>query len=462
MTNVREIVLNVLMEYDRDGKKKPSLLKDALEKYDYLDTRDKAFIKRLVEGCLERQQQIDYIIDQFSKTPTPKMQPMIRNLIRMGTYQIMFMDFVPDSAACNEAVKLAEKHKLTGLKGFVNGVLRNISRNKEKIVYPDRSIDGGSEYLATFYSMPKWLCKMWVSDYGLEKTEKMLKFFLDPRPTTIRCNLQKLGDDKAIDKYAKELEDAGAVVKKNKILNYALDLEKTDNIKFLPGYDDGFFAVQDVSSMLVAEVAGVTKGLTIVDVCAAPGGKSLHAAEKTGRDGRVISRDVSDRKCELILENAERLSVSNIEVRQNDARIHDGNLGDMADVLYLDVPCSGLGIIGRKSDIKLNVTKKGIEELNSLQWEIVKASWDYVKKGGTLIYSTCTVNKAENQDMIKKICQNLPFEMMGFEDNLPDIMKKDENGAESEICKTAKKGYIQLLPGEYGTDGFFIAKLRRI
>ena len=160
MVNIREIVLNILMEYDKDGGRKTTLLKDALEKYDYLETRDKAFIKRVVEGCLERNIQIDYVIDSFSKTEVKKMQPLIRSLIRMGTYQIMFMDNIPDSAACNEAVKLAQKHKFAGLKGFVNGVLRNISRNKENISYPDKNENWGVDYLSVVYSQPSWLCKM--------------------------------------------------------------------------------------------------------------------------------------------------------------------------------------------------------------------------------------------------------------------------------------------------------------
>ncbi len=455
MANIREIVLSILMEYDRDGLRKPSLLKDSLEKYDYLETRDKAFIKRTVDGCLERQIQIDYIINQFSKTRTDKMQPLIRSLMRMGTYQIMFMDSVPDSAACNESVKLAAKHKFTGLKGFVNGVLRNISRNKDNIVYPDIKVDNGCEYLSVYYSTPKWLCKMWVSEYGFDKTRNMLEFFLQPRPTTIRLAAED-------DKFIKELSDSGVIVKKNNILPYALELEKTDNIKFLPGYDEGKFTVQDVSSMLVAEIADIKEGQTVVDVCAAPGGKTLHAALKTGPKGRIISRDVSDRKCEIILENAERLGLSNIEVEANDARIHDGNLEDMGDVLYLDVPCSGLGIIGRKNDIKLNISRKGIDELIKLQWEIVKSSFDYVKENGILIYSTCTVNKAENQDMVKRICEEFGFERVDFGGLLPEVMKKNSDGEESDLLKTAHNGYIQLLPGEYGTDGFFISKLRRI
>ena len=296
MVNIREIVLNILMEYDKDGGRKTTLLKDALEKYDYLETRDKAFIKRVVEGCLERNIQIDYVIDSFSKTEVKKMQPLIRSLIRMGTYQIMFMDNIPDSAACNEAVKLAQKHKFAGLKGFVNGVLRNISRNKEKISYPDKNENGGVDYLSVVYSQPSWLCKMWLTEYGFERTEGMLKFFLEPRPTVIRCTACKADTDNGLSdteaakaaalKLKKELEEAGVVVKENPILPYALELEKTDNIRYLPGYAEGRFAVQDVSSMLVTEIAGILKGHTVIDVCAAPGGKKKYARGAESRRRR--------------------------------------------------------------------------------------------------------------------------------------------------------------------------------
>ena len=469
MVNIREIVLNILMEYDKDGGRKTTLLKDALEKYDYLETRDKAFIKRVVEGCLERNIQIDYVIDSFSKTEVKKMQPLIRSLIRMGTYQIMFMDSIPDSAACNEAVKLAQKHKFAGLKGFVNGVLRNISRNKENISYPDKTENGGAEYLSVLYSVPVWLCKMWLTEYGFERTEGMLKFFLEPRPTAIRCTVDhrdgvsgpsdmEIATENA-NKLKKELEDAGVVVKENPILPYALELEKTDNIKYLPGYAEGRFAVQDVSSMLVTEIAGILKGHTVIDVCAAPGGKSMHAAQKVGADGKVFSRDVSVSKKELIAENAARLGLDNITIEVVDAKIHDDNMKRNADYLYLDVPCSGLGIIGRKSDIKQNIKKDKLTELTKLQWDIVKSCWDYVKVGGTLMYSTCTINKAENEQMITKICNELPFEPVDITDVLPKYILENDK---YNIKDTAKKGYIQLLPGEFGTDGFFIAKLKRV
>ena len=464
MVNTREIILNIIMEYDRDGVTKPSLLKDVLDKYDYLETRDKAFIKRVVEGCIERQIQIDYVLNSFSKTKVDKMQHFIRNLLRMSTYQILFMDSVPDSAACNEAVKLAQRHKFTGLKGFVNGVLRNIARNKDKLQYPDKAEDGGIKYLSVVYSMPEWICDMWLDRYGFETTEKILQFFLEPRPTVVRLNTAKLlGGEQtdlaaAVDSFAKELESSGVVVRKSPILPYALELEKTDNIRFLPGFDEGKFFVQDVSSMLVTEIADPKPDSVVVDVCAAPGGKSLHAAERVPQ-GTVLSRDVSERKCELIRENTERMGFENVKAETHDARVHDRNMENKADVLYLDLPCSGLGIIGRKNDIKYNASRKGLSDLSKLQWEIIKTAWDYVKPGGTLMYSTCTVNSAENEEMVNKICTDLPFEAVDFSDLLPQELKKP---GKTNISETAKKGYMQLLPGEYGTDGFFIAKLKRI
>ena len=459
MANIREIVLGILIEYDRDGVRKPSLLKDSLNKYDYLESRDKAFMKRVVDGCIERQIQIDYVLNSFSKTKVDKMQPLIRSLLRMSVYQIMFMDSVPDSAACNEAVKLAQKHKFAGLKGFVNGVLRNISRNKDKIEYPSKDENNGIDYLNALYSMPKWLCEMWVSTYGFDKTEEILKFFLEARPTTIR-----LGAACDKEKFVKELTQAGVIVTESDILPYALNLEKTDNIRFLPGYDEGMFFVQDVSSMMVTEIADPKPSQVVIDVCAAPGGKSLHAAERvkgtetadhTDDAGVVISRDVSDRKCELISENAERMGMANVKVEVHDARIHDSSLENKADILYLDLPCSGLGIIGRKNDIKYNVTKQSLTDVSKLQWEIIKTAWDYVKPGGILMYSTCTVNREENEEMFNRICSELPFEPVSFKDKLPPKMQ------EKALLQTAESGYIQLLPGEFGTDGFFISKLRR-
>jgi 16S rRNA (cytosine967-C5)-methyltransferase len=319
--------------------------------------------------------------------------------------------------------------------------------------------------------MPEWICRRWTDEYGYEKTKNMLEFFLEPRPTVIRLNMTKFQGEGAIGDYIKELEASGVKVRKNAILPYALELEKTDNLRFLPGFDEGLFFVQDVSSMLVTEIADPKPGQTLIDVCASPGGKSLHAAERI-ENGTVLSRDVSERKCDLIRENAERMGLPNVRVELHDARVHDKELENRADVLYMDLPCSGLGIIGRKNDIKYNVTKKSLSELSKLQWEIIKTAWDYVKPGGILMYSTCTVNRAENEDMVARICKELPFETVDFSkelpgalkacDNDPDLKAQDGHAAKCrDLEAQAGKGFIQLLPGEYGTDGFFIAKLRR-
>ncbi len=366
----------------------------------------------------------------------------------------MFMDSVPDSAACNEAVKIAARHKFVNLKGFVNGVLRNISRNKDNIEYPDRNIEGGCRYLSVYYSCPEWICRLWTERFGFDKTKAMLEFFLQARPTTVRLKVSDgEGDERSY--YKNEFEKAGAQVRENEVLSYALDLEKTDNIRFLPGFEEGAFTVQDVSSMLLTEIADPGEGQTVIDVCAAPGGKSMHAAERVGNEGKVLSMDISDHKCDIISENAQRMGLSNIEVRVHDARIHDEALEESADILYLDVPCSGLGIMGRKNDIKYNVTPESIDALSSLQWEIVRSSFNYVKKGGILMYSTCTVSEKENEETVRRICKELPFEIEDIRKTVPkDLLEKLGSQINEE-------GMLQIIPGSMGTDGFFIARLRR-
>ena len=210
--------------------------------------------------------------------------------------------------------------------------------------------------------------------------------------------------------------------------------------------------VQDISSMLVTEVAGIRRGDTVIDVCAAPGGKSLHAADVLKETGKVISRDISENKCILIRENVTRMGLHNVIVEDRDAEKHDAALEDKADVLYCDLPCSGLGIIARKPDIKMNTDLKAVTNLQAKQRSILNSVWNYVKPGGTLIYSTCTMTKQENEENYKWILQNLPFEAVSIEDRLPGKLKE---------IQTAGAGYIQIIPGEYGTDGFFIAKFRR-
>lgn len=458
--NVRELVLDMLLEMEGAGTYSNVLIRGVLDKYDYLEGQEKAFVKRVTEGTLERRIQIDYVIDAFSKVTVRKMKPLIRCLLRMSVYQILFMDGVPDSAVCNEAVKLATKRKFQNLKGFVNGVLRNIARNKEQALvgsvasagfYPDREKET-VKYLSVVYSMPEELVLLWMNEFGADKIDKiegMLKAMLEVHPVTVRITEELSMDERA--KLIRQMEESGVEVKAHPYLDYAYRLIHLDGVRNVPGYEEGLFAVQDVSSMLSVECAGIKEGNLVVDVCAAPGGKSMLAAQKLKGTGKVISRDVSDDKVAFIEENIERLGLGNIETEVFNATVYDEKLEQKADVVLADLPCSGLGILGKKRDIKYNVTGDMVKELPKLQKQILDTVWRYVKPGGVLLYSTCTIHKEENEDMVRWFVENYPFEaedISGYLEKVPDK-------------ETAKDGYLQLLPGVHETDGFFIARLRR-
>lgn len=447
MENTRELAVEMLLEIVEKGSYSHLIVRDVLNKYNYMDGRDKAFLKRVTEGTLERKIQIDYVLDQFSKVPVSKMKPFIRNLLRMSVYQMMFMDSVPDSAACNEAVKLAGKRGFRPLQGFVNGVLRNISRRKQEIVWPNKEKDPVS-YLSVVYSMPEWLTEKFIKERGMRQTEEMLQSFLDIRPVTVR--LKESLDEKEKTLLIKEMESGNAVMKAHPYLDYAYSIENAEGMENLPGFSEGLFTVQDVSSMLVCECAGIREKDYVIDVCASPGGKALHAAEKLKNTGLVSARDLTGSKADLIQDNCNRLKARNIEVLVQDAKDLCSKDIEKADVVLADLPCSGLGIIGKKADIKYHASPDSLIQLQSLQRKILSVVWQYVKPGGTLIYSTCTINPGENEENVRWFLENFPFRTESFSYALPE-----------ELAGEEKDGMLQLLPGKHKTDGFFIAKFRR-
>lgn len=425
----REIVLDTLLEMERNKVYSHQLIKAVLDKYDYFNVQDKRFIKRLTEGCVERKLELDYYLNQFSTVPVNKMKPLIRCLMRMGVYQILFMDSVPDSAACNEAVKLAVKRKFTNLKGFVNGVLRKIATNKDNLPMPNKDTDE-LQYLSVKYSMPQWIVSLWLKDYGKEVTTTLLEASLKVHPISVRFRSTLSEGERTV--YTEKWQKNGVRVKANDLLPYMYTLENVDGVTSLEGFEEGLFTVQDVSSALSVEAAQIKENDFCMDICAAPGGKTLLAAEKASK---VLARDVSDYKTSFIMENCERMQVSGkVEVQVWDATVKDVTLTETADVVLMDVPCSGLGVLGKKRDIKYNVSLEGMESLNELQKQIVDSSWEYVKKGGTLLYSTCTIHKKENEDMSRWICENYPF-----------VLEEEK----------------QILPGFADADGFYYARLRR-
>jgi 16S rRNA (cytosine967-C5)-methyltransferase len=445
--NTRQIILSALMEILEEEQYSHVVLREILETYQYLEKRERSFITRVTEGTVENLIQIDYIIERFSTVSVANMKPVIRTILRMSVYQLKYMDGVPDSAVCNEGVKLAQRKGFYSLKGFVNGVLRSVARNLDKVTYPDKE-GQPLEYLMVTYSVPEWILKSWLEVYDFETVEKICRAGHEERMTSIRCNLDKASKEEIIE----SLKEQEITVKENPYLDYALEIGDYNYLKAVEAFKKGWFTVQDVSSMLVAEIAAPKWGDNCIDVCAAPGGKSLHLADKLAGSGHVEARDVTDYKVQLMKENIERIGTINMDARLMDATVFDPDSVEKADILIADVPCSGLGVIGKKSDIKYKMTPAKQAEIVKLQRKILDTVQSYVKKGGVLIYSTCTIAPPENQYNLKWFLENYPFRLESIDPYLCDDLKG----------KTTQAGYLQLLPGVNESDGFFIARLKRI
>ncbi len=443
----RELVLGVLLEVTRDGEYSHISLRNVLTKYQYLDKRDRAFITRVVEGTLEHMIEIDYIINQFSKVKVNKMKPVIRCILRSAVYQLKYMDSVPNSAACNEAVKLAVKKGFASLKGFVNGVLRSIERNLDTITYPDEA--NLLEYLSVKYSMPEWILRKWLAQYDRVTVEMMLGDFQKEKPTTIRVNRNVMSKEE----LTQSLEKQGVHVENHPYLSDAMRITSYDYLADLDSFQKGAFHVQDISSMLVTHLANPQEGDIVIDVCAAPGGKSLHMAELLRGTGHVEARDLTEYKVNLIWDNIQRSGMKNIEAVCQDATVFDEESLEKADIVVADLPCSGLGVLGKKTDLKYKMTEQTQSNLVKLQRDILSKVKAYVKLGGTLIYSTCTINEAENMSNVEWfLSENKDFKLVPVKEDLCEELRES----------VVRDGCLQLLPGVHKSDGFFIAKFKKV
>lgn len=432
--NLRNLALDVVMEVLEKNGFSNQVLGSVLSKYQYLEKQERSFVTRLSLGTIENALLLDEVINCYSKTKIKKMKPVIRNILRLSVYQIYFMDSVPDSAVVNEAVKLSKKRGMAGLSGFVNGVLRSILREEKPLCEFQRD-------LSTTYSCPQWLVDMWERDYGQEKTKEILDGFWGNNLLHIRTNLSKITPEE----LKCHLEQEGVCVQPT-TLPYAFSISGVDYLKKLESFQKGLFYVQDISSMEVAESAKLCGGEKILDVCAAPGGKSLHMAEllcykeslqgksettKDGAVGSVEARDISVEKVSRIEENIKRSGLSNIRTKVWDARQFDEGAKDQYDVVVCDLPCSGLGVLGKKPEIKYRVVEEDIEALAQLQREILSNAKAYAKRGGRLIFSTCTLNKTENDENTR-----------WFLDSFPEYRLLSQN---------------QIFPKQNQGDGFYIA-----
>ena len=434
--NVRELTLSLLTDCEANGKYVNLSLSS--RRVDKLSGEERSFLTVLLYTVAERKITYDYYISAIANRSLEKITPTTLNILRMGMCQIVDVDSVPDHAAVNETVALAQN---PGEKSFVNGVLRQAVRlkNEGKLPLPPRE-KKVSRYLSVAYSFPHWLVKHFISLYGEEDTEKLLSHFNTARYTDLTVNLTRISKADFIDK----LSDAGYTTAPTVDTHLGVRLPGSVNPRRLPGFDEGLFLVQDTACAVSTEALGVEKGDRIIDVCACPGGKSFAAAILSD-NGEVTSLDIHDSKLSLIEDGAARLGLTNITVGQCDAEKPREELFASFDKVICDVPCSGLGVLGKKPDIR-HRDNQSLQNLPELQYSILSASTRYLKDGGVILYSTCTLNSDENEKIVERfIAENVGFSAVDF--------------AVGDL--ESRGGMLTLLPHVHCTDGFFIAKLRK-
>jgi len=402
--------------------------------------------RKSVLGVVENLIYIDWIINHMSKTSTKKMETEVLFTLRLAVYQLFFLENSYENIVVNESVEHIKKTGNIRASKFVNAVLRNIIRNKDKITEDMKKLPF-KEYLSVKYSYPEWLVLKWIEQFGKEEIEEVLIVNNSEAPLTLRTNTLKISRDELMD----TLQNKGMIVHKSEYLDKGIIIENPSEIDKSDEYKNGLFSIQSESSMLAGQVLNPKENSVIVDLCAAPGGKSLNASEMMNNTGKIISRDIYNNKISLINKEKIRLGINNIAVETYDATKLDENLIDKADYCIVDVPCTGLGIIRRKPEIKYNKLESDLETIPKIQYKILDNSSKYLKVNGELIYSTCTVNKEENINIIKSFLEhNKNFTTV-------DISSETKNK-----FSTSTAGYIEIYPHLHHMDGFFIAKLKRL
>ena len=448
--NARSVALDCLMLTVEEGQFSHAVLNGARAKYAWMTPEDRSFFTRLVHGTLEYLIQADRILNARSSVKVRKMKPAVRNILRMSVYQLLYLDRIPARAVISEAVNLTAARGLHGLKGFVNAVLRRGSAEREGI--PKEIAE--SRDLSYRYSCPEWIPALLEKQYGRARTELALEAFLQPQPLWFRRNrtMERRNENEA----ARPAASAGSGAENScPWCPDVIGLRDGGKLREPELLNSGAGWIQDLSSAIALRAAAPAPGMTVIDLCAAPGGKSMAAADLMEDSGIVRAFDLTEGKVELIRENAVRNGFSCIRAEQNDARIFREDLEGTADLVIADLPCSGLGVMGRKPDIRLNASPEGIASLAALQKEILRNAVRFVRPGGKLLYSTCTMTFAENDENRAWLFQNYPeLSPVDLTGTLPEL--SEVPGAE-----TLKEGWFQILPGALPCDGFFFSLYRK-
>ena len=440
--NIRDLAFKVLLSVERGGAYSAIALNNSI-KENKLNSLDASFMTSLVYGTLEKKITLDYIIKQYSKIPLRKIELETKIILRMGILQLLFMDKVPESAAVNESVKLAKKNKLQKSTGFINAVLRNITRAKIKYTLPDKN-KNKAYYFSVKYSCPENIVKLWIDSYGAEIAENVLKSLSGRPRLNARVNTLKTNSGELVE----ELKDRGVQAEVSPLDENALVIGNTGSIENLKAFKEGKFYIQDLSSQLCVKALNPNPRDIMIDVCSAPGGKSFTSAQYMENRGKIFAFDIHPHKLKLIGNTAERLGVNIIVTGIRDAEKDKREL-PLADRVLCDVPCSGLGILSRKPEIRYreNLFNTGLYEL---QYNILCNSADFVSAGGILVYSTCTLNPYENTKNAERFLkERKDFEPFKLDLNVNRTIEEKEN-------------MITIFPHNNPCDGFFIAAFRRV
>lgn len=436
MKSSRQLVLQLLIKMSTNSAFSNILLDEALIS-SQLSPQDKKFASALFYGVIERQLTLDEIIKKYSNRPVAKLSVETQQILRMGIYQLLYMDSVPESAAVNESVNLAKGNKNPSIAGFVNGLLRSFIRDGLQLPQGKNKI----EKLSFEFSCPQALIKKWIDEYGEKYAVIMLETSLGRAPIMIRANTQKASMSEIINELA---NDEIVAVEIPEIPD-CLEIKTGAGVENSSAYKKGYFHVQDISSQLCCMALGVKSGETVLDLCSAPGGKAFTIAEIMKNEGNLFAFDLHENRVQLIWKGAKRLGLSCIKAGINNAKVFKDDM-PMADKILCDVPCSGLGVIRRKPEIKYK-NPDDFKSLPDIQLDILETSSRYLKVGGELVYSTCTISKAENDDVIERFLKNhTEFE------KVPIL---------SEFNKPFGDYKATIFPDYCNSDGFFIAKIRR-
>jgi 16S rRNA (cytosine967-C5)-methyltransferase len=436
----REAAARALFSIQEDG----AWSAQAVQRFaDGLSRRDIALTTALVGGVLQQQAMCDFYLSKFSKLRLKKIQPRILILLRLAVYQIVWMDRIPDSAAVNESVRLAKSlcHADSRTTGYLNGVLRAISRGKDKLPHPN--CETKEEFYSLFYSTPRWLTAILIAQFGERETRRLLEANNQPAPTVLRINQLQANTESIL----RELQEQGVEAETHEKVPNSLVVKGTGSLTKLPCFAEGRVTVQDGASQMSVYALDPKPETLVIDCCAAPGGKSFFVSERMNHTGNVYSCDVFEHKLKKIQEGAQRLGCSNITTFLQDAAVFRPEWEEKADAVLCDVPCSGLGIIRKKPEIRYKNPQE-LEQLPEIQLAILNNCSRYVRRGGTLVYSTCTILRQENEDVVSAFLDTHPeYTLTAF--SLP-------------VCGNCPEGQITLFPHIHGTDGFFVAKFQKI